>query len=197
MSVTPFTSRRSGACCIFEASITKKIFIMKKVTLCLAVLIFALSNTSCLKEEDFTSVAQEEELLGTIYSYDVMSGIVAQEIIVEGESDIYLFNQDFKVSYNAKVLKVDISLKLGGQLSIEANQEEDGSDWIISEITIENDASNPNRFEIDASDQTSLEMYDIRQEINEMNFKLIFTLQDLEEQRPVLMRVYFDGTYEE
>ncbi len=180
---------------IFESSITNKIFIMKKVTLFLAVLIFATSLTSCY-EDDFSPVGPVAAVaVGAVLVIWALSGKVTQEIPLATAPEIYQLSDDFEVNYVGNVLTINTSFTKGGQLQMEINQSEEGEKWYVSDLSFENNKAMQNRFDISPSDPTNLAILKFDQVTKEIELNFDLVIQDLMEQTSMPMNISYEGNY--
>ena len=168
---------------------------MEKITLFLAVLIFATSLTSCY-EEDFINPIAAITIFPAIIVTNLLLGKVTQEIPESAAPEIYKFNDDFNVHYDEIVLKVATSFTVGGQLYLEAVQSDEGSNWIITRAEIADNKTSSKRFELDQNDPTTLAVLKLNKLTNEIDLNFNIIIQDLFEQTSIPMTVSYQGAYE-
>ena len=170
---------------------------MKKVTLFLAVLIFAASLTSCYDDDYFAPL----DRVATIALFPpalfiwALNGKVSQEIPDVTAPEVYKFNEDFNVKLNENVLTIESSFVEGGQLHLEAVKSEEGSNWIVKDANIESSKALNKRFELDQNDPTNIAIQNLNTLTNEINLSFDIVIQDLLEQVSIPMKVTFEGTY--
>lgn len=168
---------------------------MKKVTLFLAVLIFATSLTSCY-EDDFSPVGPVAAVaVGAVLVIWALSGKVTQEIPLATAPEIYQLSDDFEVNYVGNVLTINTSFTKGGQLQMEINQSEEGEKWYVSDLSFENNKAMQNRFDISPSDPTNLAILKFDQVTKEIELNFDLVIQDLMEQTSMPMNISYEGNY--
>ncbi len=161
---------------------------MKKVTLFLSVLIFALSFTSCTDDDALE--------FGVGILVWTITGKVTQDIPEATEPDTYRFNDDFAVSFDGTNLKIEGSFEEGGQLYMEAIESEEGPTWIVKHVSIENTKTkSPARFKVDTSAPAKLDVKRLDLLSKEINLSFDLIIQDEVALCSIPMGVSFEGVY--
>ena len=163
---------------------------MKKVTLFLAVLIFASSLSSCYRDNNPAA-----ELGASIIVW-ALFGKVTQEIPEATSPEIYQFDEDFNVEIKDTNLTIESSFLNGGQFVLEAVKSEEGSNWIIQSASINSNKSLGNRFSVDPTSNLNIDVLKLDPISNTVDLSFELIIDDQLEQVSVPMIVDYEGTFQ-